>query len=110
MPWKSADRDEPGRSTKASAGPGTCRGRAEPSPARDVVDHEHSPDHPALAQELAEFFVFRVRQVRVAGCHALERQLIDVGEPEVLPLRAVVDAVLDRGDAGNLPLPVAERF
>src|SRR5262245_535787 len=104
MPSRPSGRYGPALSTKASAGRETCLARGEPSTARDVIDDEHVLDHAERAQEIAKLLVFRVRQVGVAGRQALERQLIDVREPEILPFRAVVDAILERDDARNLSL------
>ena len=75
----------------------------------DVVDDERVFEDAELAEQLAELLVLGMRQVGVARGHALECQQVDVREAEVLALRAVVHAVLERGDPGNLRAQLPER-
>ena len=52
---------------------------------RRIVDDEGAGDDAELAEQLAELGVLGVRQVRIAGRRAFERQHVDVREARFLP-------------------------
>src|SRR5437868_6592552 len=72
------------------------------------INDENVFENAEPPQQLAELFMLGVRQVGVARRGVFESQQVNMREAEILFLRAVVDAMLESEDAGNLILQLPE--